>query len=104
MDMQDWALAYIALALVAANLPWLSNRLFFVRSVPAGKALHWYLLEWLLMYFIVGLIGMLVENSLDGQLHDQGWEFYVIALCMFAVFAIPGFIWRFNVLPMLRRS
>ncbi|WP_414040967.1 DUF2818 family protein [Acidithiobacillus sp. M4-SHS-6] len=104
MDMQQWALAYILLAFVAANLPWLSQRLFFVRKMAEGKALQWYLLEWLVMYFIVGLIGMGIEQSLDGSLHDQGWEFYVVALCMFAVFAIPGFIWRFNVLPMLRRS
>ncbi len=104
MGMHNWVLLYILLAFVAANLPWLSNRLFFIRPVAGGKALQWYLVEWLVMYFIVGLIGMAIENSLDGSLHAQGWEFYVIALCMFAVFAIPGFIWRFNVLPMLRRS
>ncbi|WP_298171039.1 DUF2818 family protein [Acidithiobacillus sp.] len=104
MSMQDWALAYIALAFVAANLPWLSSRLFFFRATAGDKALQWYLLEWLVMYFIVGIIGMGIEHSLEGQNHDQGWEFYVVALCMFAVFAIPGFIWRFNVRPMLRRS
>jgi hypothetical protein len=104
MVMQDWSLIFIALAFVAANLPWLSNRLFFVRRVSGQKSLPWYLLEWFVMYLLVGLIGMGIELHLDGQLHGQGWEFYVIALCMFAVFAIPGFIWRFNVRPMLRRS
>ena len=56
MSMQDWALAYIALAFVAANLPWLSSRLFFFRATAGDKALQWYLLEWLVMYFIVGII------------------------------------------------
>ena len=59
MSMQDWALAYIALAFIAANLPWLSNnRLFFFRAAAGDKALQWYLLEWLVMYFIIGVIGM----------------------------------------------
>ncbi|MHB1320953.1 MAG: DUF2818 family protein [Acidithiobacillus ferrivorans] len=104
MSMQDWALAYIALAFIAANLPWLSDRLFFFRATANEKALQWYLLEWLVMYVIVGIIGISIEYNLDGRIHDQGWEFYAVALCMFIVFAIPGFIWRFNVRPILRRS
>ncbi len=104
MTMQNWALAYVVLAFIADNLPWLSNRLFFFRAATGGKTLPWYLLEWLVMYFAVGLVGMGVERGLRGHNHVQGWEFYVVALCMFAVFAIPGFIWRFNLLPILRRS
>ena len=104
MTVQDWVLMYIALAFVAANLPWLSNRLFFFRKVAGDKGLRQYLFEWLVMYLVVGVIGMGIEDSLNGHLHAQGWEFYVVTLCMFAVFAIPGFIWRFNLLPILRRS
>ncbi|MGC8466967.1 MAG: DUF2818 family protein [Acidithiobacillus sp.] len=103
MSLQHWSLIYILIAFLAANLPWLSSRRFIV-GPPGEKSLVWYLGEWLAMYLLAGLIGMGMEWKLDGQLSPQGWGFYVIALCMFAVFAIPGFIWRFNVLPMLRKS
>lgn len=104
MTVQDWVLMYIALAFVAANLPWLSNRQFFFRKVAGDKVLRQYLFEWLVMYLVVGVIGMGIEDGLNDHLHAQGWEFYVVTLCLFAVFAIPGFIWRFNLLPILRRS
>ncbi|MCG5501723.1 DUF2818 family protein, partial [Ectothiorhodospira lacustris] len=29
-----------------------------------------------------------------GTIHTQGWQFYAITLSMFAVFAMPGFIYR----------
>ncbi|MDD3759206.1 MAG: DUF2818 family protein [Acidithiobacillus sp.] len=104
MALQQWAMIYILVAFIAANLPWLSGKRFVFGSCNPEKTLLWYLGEWFVMYLIMGLIGMGVERLLDGQNHGQGWEFYVIALCMFAVFAIPGFIWRFNIVPMLRRS
>jgi hypothetical protein len=34
--------------------------------------------------------------------HPQGWEFYVITLALFAMFALPGFIWRYDLRPQLR--
>lgn len=104
MALQQWVMIYILVAFIAANLPWLSGKRFVFGSRNPVKTLPWYLGEWFVMYLIMGLIGMGVERLLDGHNHGQGWEFYVIALCMFAVFAIPGFIWRFNIVPMLRRS
>ncbi|WP_308389296.1 DUF2818 family protein [Acidithiobacillus sp. AMEEHan] len=104
MAMQQWAMIYILVSFIAANLPWLSRKRFVFGSRNPKKTLPWYLGEWFAMYVLMGLIGMGLERFLVGHNHAQGWEFYVIALCMFAVFAIPGFIWRFNIVPMLRRS
>ena len=104
MNVHQLVIGYIALAFVAANLPWLSGRVFLWFSPRQGKAFFWYLAEWLVLYLVAGIIGFGLERAADAQVQGQGWEFYAIALCMFAVFAIPGFIWRFNVLPLLRGS
>jgi hypothetical protein len=104
MDLSQWALLYIGLAFLVANLPWFSARRFFFGASQPQKTLPWYLAEWFVLYLVMGLMGMGIERIVDGSNHAQGWEFYVIALCMFAVFAIPGFLWRFNIVPMLPRS
>ena len=48
----------IALALVAANLPFVSNRLFLVRSLSGQKSLAWRLLELVLLYLLVSHPGL----------------------------------------------
>ena len=50
----------LALAILAANLPWLSNRIFFVLEPKSGTKSPWFrLLEWLVLYFLV-MLGVLV--------------------------------------------
>lgn len=53
----DWsAAALLLLALVLANLPFLNERILFVRAAPAGrKAGGWRLLELILLYGITGI-------------------------------------------------
>ena len=46
------------------------------------------------MYFLVGGLGLLLENRL-GQVAPQGWEFYAITAAMFITLAFPGFVWRY---------
>jgi len=87
-------------ALLLANLPWLNERLF-VFFAPASKKLWMCLAEWF-AYFIVWLVLALgVEKKLMGEINSQGWEFYVITLCLFVVFALPGFIYRYDLRPHL---
>ena len=89
-----YALLFV-LALAAANLPFLSERVLFV--VPPrrqSKAFAWRLLELVLMYLGVGLAARLLEAR-QGQVYPQGWEFYAATGCLFAVLAYPGFVWRF---------
>jgi hypothetical protein len=85
----------VLIALVAANLPWLSDKVFVFFPTPIhGKRAHIRLLEWLVYYFIVGLLAFGLEYKATGGTHSQDWEFYVITLCLFMVFALPGFIYR----------
>lgn len=94
-DTSIWIL--LIMAFIAANLPWFTQRIFFVFSPKTGeKGAFWRLLEWLVLYFVIGFIGIGMERASMGDVHHQDWEFYVVTLCLFAVFAMPGFIYRYN--------
>lgn len=84
----------VALALLAANLPFLSNRLLAVIPLKGGKMLAVRLAEMVLFYFVVGGIGLFLENR-AGQIAPQGWEFYAITGTLFITFAFPGFVYRY---------
>ncbi|THF66921.1 DUF2818 family protein [Pseudothauera nasutitermitis] len=95
---QEAAGVYIllALAFVAANLPFLFERILFIRRPAAGqKGLAWRLLELLLLYFVAGALAHLIESSSHGGAYAQNWEFYATTLSMFVVFAFPGFVYRY---------
>jgi hypothetical protein len=81
-------------ALVAANLPFINERLFIVGPKQEPKSLAWRLLELLLLFGAVIGLGMLLESRI-GQRQPQGWEFYAAALFMFITMAFPGFVWRY---------
>lgn len=81
-------------ALVAANLPFVSNRLFAVLTLSAGKNLAIRVGELVLFYLVTGGIGLLMEQRV-GQIATQGWEFYAITGALFITFAFPGFTYRY---------
>jgi Protein of unknown function (DUF2818) len=81
-------------AAVAANLPFVNERLFILGPRRAPKSLWWRVLELLLLFGLVIGLGMLLEARI-GQRHPQNWEFYAAAGCLFATLAFPGFIWRY---------
>lgn len=93
----------LAMAFVAANLPWLNERFLFVIEPKPAKTPWMRLLEWLLLYFVVGFIALGFEKKMTGQLHPQEWEFYATGFCLFIVFALPGFIYRHDFLHHLQR-
>ncbi len=94
----------LVIALLAANLPWASDRVAFVVEPPSGRKPEWVrFAEWLILFGLVGLIGAGLEMRTQGQLQAQGWEFWVIALCLFAVFALPGFVYRHDLRRRLRK-
>lgn len=98
------ALSLILIAMVAANLPWLSDRVLLVRPAgEQGKKAWWRWLEWLLLYFVVGGLALGLENKLNGEIYPQAWEFYAVTLCLFLVFALPGFIYRYEFKHLLER-
>ncbi|HFD86922.1 MAG TPA: DUF2818 family protein [Gammaproteobacteria bacterium] len=91
-------------AVMAANLPWISNRILFIRT-PAGEKSPWVRLsEWLLLYFVVGGLAMGLEKKSLGEIHTQDWEFYAITFCLFLVFALPGFIYRSELRHLIDRE
>ena len=86
---------FLLVAVLAANMPWLNNR-FLIFIQPEGGIKHFWMefVEWLVLYAVIGLIALGLENKQMGQLHGQDWEFYATTLCLFVVFAIPGFVYR----------
>lgn len=84
----------VVLSLVAANMPFLTERLLLVGPRRSPKSMAWRLLELLLLWTVVMLLGMALEARI-GQRHTQGWEFYAVFGSLFLTFAFPGFVWRY---------
>jgi len=88
-------IVFIGLAALAANLPFMLESILFVRKPASGhKALGWRLLELVLLYFIVGGLGLWLESRY-GPVHTQRWQFYVTTFALFVVAAYPGFVARY---------
>ena len=102
MSQGNYIWIYIVLAIVSANLPWLSERLFFVVRSAKGKSAWFRLLEWGVLYFVVGAVGLGLERRLTGEIYHQGWVFYAVTVSLFLVFALPGFIYRYDLRRQLR--
>jgi hypothetical protein len=84
----------VLLALLAANLPFVSNRLFAVYALNQPKNLATRVGEMVVWYLLVGGLGLYLEQR-TGQIAPQGWEFYAITGALFITFAFPGFTWRY---------
>jgi hypothetical protein len=99
--MTNWIL--FGLVFFAANLPWSSNKLFYLITVKQnsenapnsqGKNLGWCLFELIVLYFLVGAVALYAEYATLGQITPQDWEFYAVTSCLFLVFAFPGFVYK----------
>ncbi|MES2424865.1 MAG: DUF2818 family protein [Pseudomonadota bacterium] len=84
----------IVLAFVAANLPFVNQRVLVAGPVLRAKPLVWRLGELVIMYFLAGGVGLLLEHR-AGQIAPQTWEFYAITATLFVTFAFPGFVYRY---------
>jgi hypothetical protein len=84
----------LAAAVVAANLPYFSERVLIVGPRRAPKAVWWRLLELALMAVLVFGLGSMLEARL-GQRHEQDWQFYAAGACLFITLGFPGFVWRY---------
>ncbi len=83
------------LALGAANLPFLNERLLAVQPLRTNHKPFWVRgLELLFFYLLIGLLAWLLEAG-QGNVQVQHWEFYAITFCFFLVLAYPGFVWRY---------
>lgn len=89
----------ILLALLAANLPFINERLFAVIPLKSGgqiavKRVWIRLLELLALYALVGAVAYVLEANI-GNTFTQRWEFYAVTGCMFLVLAYPGYVLRY---------
>lgn len=95
----------LLLAVILANLPWLNERVFLVAPEPPRGKREWIrFVEWGAFYGVMTGAGFGLEYAATGEVYPQGWEFYVTTLCLFAVAALPGFIWRHDLSKHLRRQ
>lgn len=81
-------------AVLGANLPFVTQKLFLFITLKTPKTLALRLLELLMFYLLVGGLGLLLENR-AGQIAPQNWEFYAITGALFLTLAFPGFIYRY---------
>lgn len=90
----------VLLAMACANLPFVNQRVFGCVRVPSGararKSVWWRIGELLILYVLVGAVGFWLEAH-AGNRFEQGWQFYAITLCLFLVFAFPGFTFQYLV-------
>ena len=84
----------VLLAVVGANLPFLNNRLLAVIPLSKPKILAWRVAELVLCYFLVGGIGLALEQA-AGQIYPQRWEFYATTAALFLTLAFPGFVFKY---------
>lgn len=81
-------------AVLAANLPFVNERLLAVIPIRPPKSLLIRAGELVLLYFLVGGLGLALEQSL-GQIAPQQWEFYATTGVLFVTLAFPGFVYRY---------
>ena len=87
--------ALLLLAAVLANLPFLTERVFLVLPPRTGQKSAWLrLLELAAYYGVTAGVAWLMESRV-GPVHGQRWEFYATTVCLFLVFAYPGFVYRY---------
>lgn len=85
----------ILLACLAANLPFVNHRVLVLGPrLQPRKPLVVRFAELLVLYFVVGGIGLLLEKR-AGQIAHQQWEFYAVTGALFITLAFPGFVYRY---------
>ena len=95
MSAAGWFIVLLAVA--AANVPFLNQRLFGAVPFGAAKKSGWIRIgELIVLYFVVGALGFMLEAR-AGNRFEQGWQFYAITFCLFLVFAFPGFTFQYLV-------
>lgn len=85
----------ILIAVLAANLPFVNERLFaFIPIKTAVKPFWLRMVELIILYVLVGGVAYLLESRI-GNVAAQRWEFYAVTGCFFIVLAYPGFVFRY---------
>ena len=88
----------VSLALLAANLPFISNRVMAVYRLRSSKTLVPRLAQMVVWYFVVVGLALLLKQR-AGKIASQGWELYAITGTLLVTFAFPGFVYRYLLKP-----
>lgn len=91
MNASMWV--WLLLALLLANAPFVSRRLFGLWRLRRKHIGH-ELLELAAVYGLLGLLAYVLEAR-AGSVHAQGPTFYVVTVLMLLVLAFPAFVWRY---------
>lgn len=94
MSLETSVWLVVLMALVGANLPFVTDRVLALIPAKRSKTLWVRLAELILLYFMVGGVALLLEQSV-GQIYPQRWEFYATTAALFLTFAFPGFVFRY---------
>lgn len=94
MDVSFSSWLVIALALVLANLPYVTESLFGFIPLKAKKHAWTRVLELLVLYFVTGAVAYALEARI-GNVFTQVREFYMITVPLFVVLGFPGFVYRY---------
>jgi hypothetical protein len=93
------------MTLAAANIPFISDRLLLFFESKSPKSFWLRLFEWFVMYVLTLALATGLEIKLYGEAYRKvwefwkfpdHWEFYTITLCLFMVFALPGYIYHYD--------
>jgi uncharacterized membrane protein len=93
-SLSSWLVIFVAL--FAASLPFVSERVFGLISLKSSieKSFWLRLVELIVLYFLVGALGFFLESN-AGNRFEQKWEFFAVTACLFMVLAFPGFVFRY---------
>ncbi len=94
MSLETSVWLVVLMALVGANLPFVTDRVFALIPAKRSKTLLIRLVELVVLYFVVGGVALLLEQSV-GQIYPQRWEFYATTAALFLTLAFPGFVFRY---------
>lgn len=99
MSTQSYISLYVIIAFITANLPWISERRFIFFSIKekACKSFAFSMTEWFSFYILMAYLGIGIEKKLTGVVQSQNWQLIVVTLCLYLVFALPGFIYRYDI-------
>ena len=98
MTGQNTVVLLLLVALLAANLPWLNERVFALVPLRSGSKPFWLrLAEWVLGFVLVALLAWRLELGCQisvsaflglaecpGELHPKSWEFLTVVIVLYA--------------------
>lgn len=104
MSVENAVYLLLFTSLILANIPWFSSTKIFIFFTIKQKSFVLSVVEWSGYLLLMGGISYLLELRVMGHVKEQDWEFYGVTILMFAIFAFPGFIYRYNLRKFIKRS